>query len=265
MATDIGESLSLSRPDLSQSYEEKDICQSNMAFYDSVWLNSRIQPPRRFNTWPILSPLAATIPHRLEVGSGLRPGLPIAGTWFVDISQVAVDRLKEAGGLARNGNISDLPFPDQAFDLVCAFDMIEHVSDGYQAFGELCRVLRGDGLLFFSVPIHEGRWTDFDVQVGHYRRYEPHQVQDMIASNHMILEQSAIYGMMPRSRWLVSLGMWFTRYFRRTALLFYDRLVSPMGLHFRQPLALVSGLVDTVDVEEVLFVCRRVSRVREGP
>ncbi len=261
---DTGESLNFSRPDLSQSYEEKEIEESNIGFYNSVWLDSRIRPPWRFNTWPILSPLAATTPYRLEVGSGSRPRLPIAGTWFIDLSQVAVDRLKEAGGLARNGNINDLPFPDQEFDLVCAFDVIEHVCDGQQALRELSRVLRDDGLLIFSLPIHEGLWTDFDVQVGHFRRYEPRQVQDMIASNHLILEQSAIFGMMPRSRWLVGFGMWFTRHFRTPALLFYDRILSPIGLRFQRPLTLVPGLLDTTDVEEVLFVCRRVSRARES-
>ena len=38
------------------------------------------------------------------------------------------------------GDIGALPFPDETFDLVCAFDIVEHVEDDEQVFRELARV-----------------------------------------------------------------------------------------------------------------------------
>ena len=47
-----------------------------------------------------------------------------------------------------------LPFGDREFDLVCAFDVIEHVENDRLVFGEVSRVLKQDGVLMFSVPVH---------------------------------------------------------------------------------------------------------------
>jgi len=92
---------------------------ANRRFYDALWSASYVVPPQRFNTWPLLTSLAASAPARLEFGPGLRPRLPIAGTSFVDVSRPALSRLKAHGGLATLGEITALPFPDGTFDLVC--------------------------------------------------------------------------------------------------------------------------------------------------
>jgi 2-polyprenyl-6-hydroxyphenyl methylase/3-demethylubiquinone-9 3-methyltransferase len=42
-----------------------------------------------------------------------------------------------------------LPFPDAAFDAVCALDFLEHVSAPGRAIAEAARVLRPGGLFFF--------------------------------------------------------------------------------------------------------------------
>jgi SAM-dependent methyltransferase len=125
----------------------QDLALLNQRFYDALWAYSRLVRPERFNTWPLLSELASRSPSRLEIGPGLRPRLPIAGTHFVDISPPAIARLKAEGGLATGGAIAALPFADGQFDLVCAFDVIEHIDDDQGGFRELSRVLRKGGLL----------------------------------------------------------------------------------------------------------------------
>src|SRR5688500_12864279 len=143
----------------------------NSAFYDSLWSQSYLSRPERFNTWPLISELLPFAPDRLEIGPGLRPRLPIAGTHFVDISAPVIECLNSQGGIARAGEITELPFEAGAFDLVTAFDVIEHVEDDSRVFDELTRVLKPEGCLIFSVPLHPSRWTRFDDYVGHARRY----------------------------------------------------------------------------------------------
>ncbi len=52
-----------------------------------------------------VSELLPSVPARLEIGPGLRPRLPIAGTHFLDISPPAIERLNAQGGFAVPGEI----------------------------------------------------------------------------------------------------------------------------------------------------------------
>ncbi len=45
-----------------------------------------------------------------------------------------------------------LPFPDDAFEAVLSFDVLEHVTNPFECAGELSRVLKPGGVLFLSMP-----------------------------------------------------------------------------------------------------------------
>jgi SAM-dependent methyltransferase len=64
-----------------------------------------------------------------------------------------------------------LPFRTGTFDVVGAFDVIEHCEPEAQALAELARVLAPGGRLLASVPAYQWAWSDHDVRAGHYRRY----------------------------------------------------------------------------------------------
>lgn len=232
----------------------------NRRFYDALWSASHVILPQRFNTWPLLSALAASAPARLEIGPGLHPRLPIAGTSFVDISQPALSRLNAHGGFAMLGEMTALPFPDCGFDLICAFDIIEHIENDGQAFHELSRVAKDDATIIFSVPLHPARWNAFDALVGHVRRYAPDHLLAILGEHSFTLEQSAEFGMQPRSGWLLDFAVWGLTHKRVQAMRWYNGLFLPLGLFLQRRLAWSSGLINLTNVDELLVVCRRNSR-----
>jgi SAM-dependent methyltransferase len=63
--------------------------------------------------------------------------------------------------------------PDERFDLVCAFEVLEHVADDQAELRAWRDRLRPGGWLLLSVPAHEKRFGPADRRVGHFRRYEP--------------------------------------------------------------------------------------------
>lgn len=69
------------------------------------------------------------------------------------------------------GSVAQLPFADQTFDVVSAFDVVEHCESEATALTELHRVLTPGGRLLMSVPAYQWAWTGFDVENGHHRRY----------------------------------------------------------------------------------------------
>jgi SAM-dependent methyltransferase len=223
---------------------------------DLLQANRRIDP-RRFNTWPLVEGLVARRVRRLEVAPGLRPRLPIAGTCFVDISAPALARLHGHGGRTALGSVTALPLPGSAFDLVCALDVVEHVEDDDAAWAEVSRVAAAGATVLLSVPLHPARWTAFDDFVGHKRRYAPRRLRAKLAEHGLAVEQSAAYGMQPRSSALLDVAMWWLTHRRREAMWWYNRVIMPLALRFEKKLALSPGLVDLEDVDEVLLVCRK--------
>jgi SAM-dependent methyltransferase len=236
------------------------IVEINRRFYDALWWKATLQRPTRFNTWPLVAELLAASPARLELGPGLRPRLPIAGTHFLDISTPVIEQLNKRGGIARRSALGVLPFKDREFDLVCAFDVIEHVEDDRLVFREISRVLKDHGVLLCSVPIDAALWTEFDDWVGHARRYDPGELMAILGDHDLTVEKSAVFGMAPSNpRWL-KCGMWYLEHRRNWAMFWYNWVGMPLALAFQKRLALTSGLIDTTGVDEVLMVCRKGGR-----
>ena len=236
--------------------DSQDITETNRNFYNALWSNSFLEKPDRFNTWPLISELLPAFQNRLEIGPGLRPRLPIKGSYFIDISATAIEQLHAMGGNALLGEFSALPFSDRQFDLVCAFDVIEHVMDDRQAFAELSRVLKDGGVLIISVPLHEHLWTEFDDWAGHARRYDPGDLVAILLDNQLVPEKSAAFGMQPSNPGLLKFGTWCLKSSRRDAIFIYNRVML-LSMNFQKNLDMVGGLLDTTSVNEIVLVCQR--------
>jgi SAM-dependent methyltransferase len=67
--------------------------------------------------------------------------------------------------------VLQLPFRSGCFDVVAAFDVLEHCEPEAAALAEMVRVLAPGGRLLLSVPAYQWAWSDFDEENGHHRRY----------------------------------------------------------------------------------------------
>lgn len=60
----------------------------------------------------------------------------------------------------------------EMFDLICAFEVLEHIDDDAAALDDWVSRLRPSGALLLSVPAHSQRFSDADRIAGHFRRYD---------------------------------------------------------------------------------------------
>lgn len=77
------------------------------------------------------------------------------------------------------GDISELP-GDSSFDVICAFEVLEHIEDDIGALRQWTERMHAGGRLVLSVPLHQHRFGPSDVHVGHFRRYGREQLADRL-------------------------------------------------------------------------------------
>jgi SAM-dependent methyltransferase len=93
---------------------------------------------------------------------------------------VAAARIGAVGaGEVRNASTSSLG--DELFDMVCAFEVIEHIEDDAAAAKEWASHIRPGGWMLLSVPADQHRYGPMDEYVGHFRRYGPEELTSVMA------------------------------------------------------------------------------------
>jgi SAM-dependent methyltransferase len=125
----------------------------NLRSRKAAYVNAEGDDPREF----VFSAIAAERPQRvLEVGGGegelaervaAELGAEVIG---IDQSEGMVDIQRARGIDARVGDVRDLPFYDEEFDVAVAAWMLYHVGDLDRALSELSRVLKPGGALVAS-------------------------------------------------------------------------------------------------------------------
>jgi SAM-dependent methyltransferase len=151
-------------------------------------------PPLTFNAWLRYDVIASTlrglsgVRSILEVGCGqgalavrLADRYEYVGVELDPISCAkAQERLAQLGrGRVVCGDLTSVE--ETEFDLVCAFEVLEHIEDDVGALREWGARLRSRGWLLLSVPAYASRWGAADRMAGHFRRYEPQQVKRLLA------------------------------------------------------------------------------------
>lgn len=130
----------------------------------------------------------------LEVGCGTGHNLSMLRK-FAEVDAVEIDESVRAIAESRLGRqvMSDrLPdlrgVPDRAYDLVGAFDVIEHIHDDRAALDAIARKLRPGGKLAMTVPAHQWMWSVHDVINHHKRRYSRRTLTELIDRSPLRLE-----------------------------------------------------------------------------
>ncbi|HEY3874968.1 MAG TPA: methyltransferase domain-containing protein [Candidatus Kapabacteria bacterium] len=110
------------------------------------------------------------------------------------IAIIGIEFEEEARTIAREqkgidllpGSILELPIETNTMAVTIALDVLEHVENDALAFSEMLRVTKPDGIVIINVPAFMSLWSEWDVSLGHFRRYskasfkkvlEPHSTE----------------------------------------------------------------------------------------
>lgn len=142
-----------------------------------------MQEPRVWPSWEIARNFRGK--RCLDIGCGNYPKVPLEDGFFLDLSEIATFNSRARGLNACVGSAENLPLVDNFFDLVVAWEVLEHVDDDERAFSEIARVLKKGGCFLLSVPLGQDRFSRVDAIAGHKRRYEPQELARILEENNL--------------------------------------------------------------------------------
>jgi SAM-dependent methyltransferase len=132
----------------------------------------------RERRWIIAREVRGLTPGRaIEIGASgggncrtlVEHGWDVLATEFLE---EGVEIARQRGLNAIRADARDLPLPSESFDLLLAFDVLEHIDDDAQAASEIHRVLRPGGTALIAVPAGMDLWSAHDEMNHHFRRYD---------------------------------------------------------------------------------------------
>lgn len=142
-----------------------------------------------------------TSPKILEVGCGTGGNLELLRT-FGSVCAIEMDTL--ALRLARSksssdieiwpGNLPDnLPEISQKFDLICLFDVLEHIEQETESLKRLQSLLKPHGYVIFTVPAYSWLWGPHDEKLHHKRRYTRTSLQNSLHSTGFVIQRISYF------------------------------------------------------------------------
>lgn len=116
------------------------------------------------------------IKHLFEVGSGHgNVCIPLmkAGISIVALEPIleGAEKTAQAKVITINGSLSAIQECSFMFPSIGLFDVLEHIEHPSEFLASLENKLNSGGYLIITVPAHNWLFSDFDIAIGHFRRY----------------------------------------------------------------------------------------------
>jgi SAM-dependent methyltransferase len=130
----------------------------------------------------------------LEIGCGTGHNLSmLSGFGHVDGLELD-DEARELSEKRLGRTIMRSPLPGlvgvrKKYDLIGAFDVIEHIDDDHAALAAIATKLKPGGRFMMTVPAHPWMWSAHDVANHHKRRYSKRALRALITGSPMRLEK----------------------------------------------------------------------------
>ena len=131
----------------------------------------------------------------LEIGCGTGHNLAMLGEFgHVDGLELD-DEARELSEKRLGRKIMRSPLPelgevaDAHYDLIGAFDVIEHIDDDVAALAAIATKLKPGGKFVMTVPAHPWMWTAHDVANHHKRRYSKRALKALVIGSPLRLEK----------------------------------------------------------------------------
>lgn len=157
----------------------------------------------------------------LELGSGTGGNLAMLSRFgqvtAVEMNETALEisaRRHDKVDIRAGFLPDDLPLGAQKFDLICMFDVLEHVAEDEATLAVVRRHLAPGGAAVITVPAYAKMFGPHDVALHHKRRYERAELAEKLRGAGLVVEKLgfANTGLLP----LALVARWLDKVLRRS-------------------------------------------------
>jgi SAM-dependent methyltransferase len=117
----------------------------------------------------------------LEIGAGVGTFTNVlakkGNVTAIDINETYIKKLKDEYPPVIKVGFGDIEkntffFKSRKFNTVICFNVLEHIKNHKKAVKNMHDLLKREGRLILLVPAHKSLYSNFDRNLGHYRRYD---------------------------------------------------------------------------------------------
>ena len=169
----------------------------------------------------------------LEVGSGIGNFTGLlskeSNITAIDLEKKYIKKLKSKFKKAVDIGFGDIEkgkyfFKDKKFDTVVAINVLEHIKDDFLALDNIYKLLNKGGKLIIIVPAHMFLYSNFDENIGHFRRYSLASLRNHLNNSGFSIRTLKYLNIWSAVGWFLWMKLLRNKKMPNSPVLIFDRL-----------------------------------------
>ena len=135
--------------------------------------------------------------HILEIGCGTGGNIKMLQQYgnvkAIEMDDFAIEYAKTTGAEIRQGFLpTNFPY-EEKYDLICMFDVLEHIEEDKETLKVVKNHLNPNGQLLITVPACQWLYSTHDKLLHHKRRYSKKQLSELASDNNFTIKKLSFF------------------------------------------------------------------------
>lgn len=182
--------------------------------YQGISTLEVLEEAKNYNNWIAHEIATHVTPPTLEIGAGIgnlsKYFLSYTPLYLSDKDKALANSLKMRFAKNKHVIVEQMDISKKPkikyrnfFSTIYAINVLEHIEDDDQALRNMRELLKKKGKVLLLVPAKKRAYTRLDKELGHFRRYEKHELTAKLNKNGFAIEELYFFNIVGLLSWTV--------------------------------------------------------------